>query len=248
MALRSRRPEGAVDPALSLPDELVDYETSDLERTSYVMAIAHLYRGELARANAWRLRLDQTTNWAVFTTASALGFAFGNPDATHLSLPFADVLIAVLLLLEARRFRFFDVWRSRLRLIETNFYAPILERRLASPDREWSKKVAQDLNQPHFHLTQMQAVRLRLARNYLPIFGVLLFAWLIKISVHPVASDSWADVYARLAIGNLPGWLTLTVVGAFHVGLVIILVLSRVDRRGRDDWGFGEIVEEEEVI
>ena len=36
---------------------------------SNLTVLAHLYRGELYRANSWRMRLDNTTNWAVITTA-----------------------------------------------------------------------------------------------------------------------------------------------------------------------------------
>ena len=55
----------------------IDYESTPLSRGEYITAVVHLYRGELHRANAWRLRLDNTTNWAVLTTAGLLTFSFG---------------------------------------------------------------------------------------------------------------------------------------------------------------------------
>ena len=51
----------------------VDYESTPLTRSEYIAAIVHLYRGELYRANSWRIRLDNTTNWAILT-AAGLGF------------------------------------------------------------------------------------------------------------------------------------------------------------------------------
>lgn len=211
------------------------------------MAIVHLYRGEVSRANTWRNRLDQTTHWAILTTASALGFAFGSPSAPHFSLQFANLLLFILLGLEARRFRFFDVWRARIRKIEANFFAPILERKLDSTDLQWAHRVAKDLMEPHFHLTRLQALRLRLIRNYVAIFAVVLLAWLIKIEMHPVPAYSLAELYARCDVGIVPAWVVLSLIAAFYLMLVVILVAGRARQRstGEDNWDMGEIVHEE---
>jgi len=235
------------DPNPPPPPERVDYESTELERGSYIASIVHLYRGEVARANTWRTRLDQTTNWAVFATASALGFAFGDADASHFSLQFANILLFILLAFEARRFRFFDVWRARIRKIETNFFAPILERELHSPEAGWAAQVAADLSEPHFHVTRMQALRLRLVRNYLPIFGLVFVAWLIKLDIHPTTTSSVHELYERCAVGSLPGWVTLTGIGTFYTILAVILLAGRSTRRhkGQDNWDIGEIVAEE---
>ncbi len=227
------------------PTRRVDYETDNLDRNNYIAAIIHLYRGEVSRANAWRMRLDQTTNWAVLTTASALGFAFGRVDASHFSLQFANLLLLVLLTLEARRFRFFDVWRSRIRMIETNFFGPILLRHLHSPESDWGALVAADLNEPHFHVTKLQALRLRLVRNYLPIFGVILLGWVIKLVIHPWATSDILELYQRCALGPVGPAASLGVIAAFYVMLAVILVVGHTERQGRDNWGIGELVQEE---
>ncbi len=218
----------------------VDYESSPLERNAYVTAVIHLYRGEISRANTWRQRLDQTTNWAVFTTATALGFAFNTPEHTHFALIFANLLLIILLFLEARRFRFFDVWRSRIRKIETNFFAPILERDLDSPQSHWGRLIAADLDEPRFHLSFLQAVRLRLVKNYLPIFGVVLFAWTIKLATHPTPARSWEDCLARLEYDPIPAWFVVSGLGLFYLALVCVALFCRVDTRHRDDWDIGE--------
>ncbi len=227
----------------------VDYESESLERSTYVMAVVHMYRGEVARANAWRMRLDQTTNWAIFVTASALGFAFNNKDASHFSLQFANVLLFFLLTFEARRFRFFDVWRARVRKVETNFFAPILRRNLSSPESDWARQVATDLDEPHFHLTRLQAMRSRLVRNYLPIFGVVFVAWLIKLDIHPVPTTSFDELYERCAVGMFPSWATLGLMGAFYLALLNILLFGRphARRAGLDNWDIGEIIGEESL-
>jgi len=226
---------------------LVDYETESLERGSYITAIVHLYRGEVARANSWRMRLDQTTNWAVFVTASALGFAFGSQEAAHFSLQFANLLLFILLWFEARRFRFFDVWRARVRMIEKNFFAPILRRDLQSPESDWALLVATDLAEPHFHVTRLQALRLRLVRNYLPIYGIMLVAWLIKLDIHPQPATSLHEFYQRMALGALPPWISLSIVASFYLLLLVVSFLGRARRRGRgpDNWDIVELVKEE---
>lgn len=220
-----------------------DYESTALERSSYITALVHLYRGEMSRANTWRSRLDQTTHWAIMVLALALPFSFGQ-FGHHAALLFTHLLILILLMLESRRFRFYDVWRSRIRKIENNFFGPILERRLQSPESDWMLLVARDLAEPHFHLTRLQAMRVRLARNYVPIYAVLILAWFVKIVVEPQPAEHLSELYGRCAIGHIPGWVTLAAVGAFYTALLLVLVLARTDREGRDNWDIGETVEE----
>jgi uncharacterized membrane protein len=89
-------------------------------------ALAHLYRGEVYRSTVWRTRLDHTTNWAVVTLGIALSIAFSSKDASPLPLVLVGILIFAFLGFEARRYRYFNVWRARARWIETHFYAPML--------------------------------------------------------------------------------------------------------------------------
>ena len=87
-------------------------------------AIAHLYRGEVYRSTIWRTRLDNTTNWAIVTMGIALSTTFSSPEASPLPLLLVGLLLAVFLGMEARRYRYFNVWRARARWLEMNFYAP----------------------------------------------------------------------------------------------------------------------------
>jgi uncharacterized membrane protein len=129
-------------------------------------------------------------------------------------------------------------------LSENNFFGPILERRLQSPEDDWMLLVARDLAEPHFHLTRLQAMRLRLARNYVPIFAVLIVAWFVKLVVDPRPAEHMSELYSRCAIGHIPGWVTLTAVATFYSGLLLVLVFARTEREGRDNWDIGETVEE----
>jgi len=87
-------------------------------------ALAHLYRGEVYRSTMWRTRLDATTNWAVLTLGIALSVTFSTQNASPLPLLLAGILCIVFLIFEARRYRYFNVWRARARWMEKNFYAP----------------------------------------------------------------------------------------------------------------------------
>jgi uncharacterized membrane protein len=218
----------------------VDYESQPLERSSYVTAIIHLYRGEIARANTWRRRLDQTTNWAIFGMATTLGFAFNDPEHSHVAVQFANLLLFLFLFIEARRFRFFDVWRARIRKMEINFFGPILQRQMESPDIDWGSIIAKDLNEPRFHLTMMQAVRLRLIKNYLALFALVFLAWVSKVYIHPVPAVTWADFMGRLQLGALPPWACLLPIAILYASLAAIVLCFRVAPGHRDDWGIGE--------
>jgi len=206
-----------------------DFEGQPLLRGEYITAMAHLYRGELQRSLSWRLRLDTTTNWAIFTTAGILSFAFNSPEyaaQTLLAGMYANLLF---LILEAQRFRFFDVFHSRLRMIEENFYGPLLRRDLASPMVDWGARVADDLFTPHFHLSLRQAIRQRLGRVYTPLFVALIVGWvLVVVLKRRAAGEDWFQI---LAIGRVPGWVpALLVLGLFVFLMVCVLTAPPVPR------------------
>ena len=76
-------------------------------------AVAHLYRGEVYRSTIWRTRLDNTTNWSVVTLGVALSITFSNATASPVPLLLVGFLVLFFLVLEARRYRYFNVWRAR---------------------------------------------------------------------------------------------------------------------------------------
>jgi uncharacterized membrane protein len=200
------------------------FEDYPLTRSEYISAMVHFYRGERSRADAWRSRLDPTTNWAVVTTGGMLSFAFSNPENSHVTLLLANLLVTVFLGIEARRFRYFDVWRARVRMLEENFYIPIIRRNLVSPRQDWRERVADDLDRPTFKLTFLQAIAIRLRYNYIWIFLVILLTWLAKIHLHPTPATTPGEAFERLQIGPFSGWAMLALVVTFYgiaVGLAI---------------------------
>lgn len=223
-----------------------DFEQAPLTRPEYIAAMVHLYRGEMHRALTWRQRLDTSTNWAIVTTGALLSFLFADSShETHIVAVLAILLSFFMLCYEARRFRYFDVWRSRVRKLEENFYAPLLRRDLTSPIENWGFLVAEDLTTPRFKISYITALRARLIRNYIPIFGVLYGAWVVKLVLHPnaaVAKDaaghaaSILDVFSHLNVGPIPSALTLAVPTGLFLFLVYVGIFGKAQRSKGAEW------------
>ena len=81
--------------------------------SEFITAMAHYHRAEIARMAGWRDRIDRTTNWAITGVAAMLSLSLSTATAHHGILIFGMVLVMLLLLIEARRYRFFDVYRAR---------------------------------------------------------------------------------------------------------------------------------------
>ncbi len=172
-------------------------------------AIAHLYRGEVYRSTIWRTRLDTTTNWAVVTLGIALSIAFSSPEASPLPLVLVGVLIIFFLMLEARRYRYFNVWRARARWIETHFYAPMLHDGDLHMEEGWQKTLADDYWKPNYHISLFAALGRRVRRNYLWILLIQTLAYVGKLAVHPSPVPSLAEFTRRADVGPVPGWVML---------------------------------------
>ncbi|MDX1624673.1 MAG: DUF2270 domain-containing protein [Gemmatimonadota bacterium] len=203
------------------------FEEFPLTREEYISAMTHFYRGELGRADAWRSRLDPTTNWAVVTAGGMLSIAFTTPEHSHVTLLLAVVLITVFLGFEARRFRYYDVWRSRVRMMEENFFIPILRRNLVSPREDWRDYVAEDLDRPTFKMTLLEAVGMRLWNNYLWIYFAVLLAWIVKLHLHPDRATSPGQLVERAEVGPLGGEVMLGLVILFYLAAVWLALGER---------------------
>ena len=81
----------------------------------YVNAMSHFYRGEMGRIMIWRQRLDVTTNWAITSSTAIITIAFSTREVPHIIFFFNLAIVSVLLWIEARRYRFYDAFRARIR-------------------------------------------------------------------------------------------------------------------------------------
>lgn len=184
-------------------------------------AMTHLYRGEVQRSNTWRTRLDSTTNWAVVTTAATLTFAFGAPSNPHVMIILTTILVTVFLFIESRRYRYYELWTSRVRLMEMDFFAAMLVPPYR-PDEDWAKNLAGSLLRPEFPISDLEAIGRRFRRNYLVIFVTLALAWIVKVMIHPTPAHSWQGFTRHADVGPFPGELVIVAGGLFYLTIFAI--------------------------
>ncbi|WP_277556107.1 DUF2270 domain-containing protein [Halobaculum limi] len=193
-------------------------------------AFAHLYRGELHRMKLWRERLDRTTNWAVILLAAVLTWAFTSTSNPHYVILVGNLAVGLFLVIEARRYRAYDVWRSRVRTIQQHVWARGLDPERPLTDANWRRDLAEDYDQPTLKITAEEAIAHRLRRVYLPLFAILNGAWVLRVTAF--TAEPWP---ASAAIGMIPG---LVVAGAVGVAM---LAASVVALRPRTWYSTGEL-------
>jgi uncharacterized membrane protein len=188
-------------------------------------AIAHLYRAEVYRSTIWRTRLDNTTNWSIVTMGIALSTTFSSRDASPVPLLLVGLLLGMFLSLEARRYRYFNVWRARARWMEEKFYAPMLIGGQKYHDENWQAVLARDYQRPQHHISFLHAAGRRLRRSYVWIFAIQVIAYYGKLAIHPTHVTSFGEFVDRAAVGPIPGSVLL-VLGIFYNLGWIALTLS----------------------
>ncbi|MFC4551069.1 MULTISPECIES: DUF2270 domain-containing protein [Halorussus] len=182
-------------------------------------SMAHLYRGEIHRMKLWRERLDRTTNWAVIMLAAILTWAFSSETNPHYVLLAGGVVLSTFLGIEARRYRGYDIWRSRVRILQKNVFAYGLDPSQGLEDVDWRTHLSGSYRQPRLKITRMEAIAHRLRRVYLPLLTVLLGAWVVR-------TTAFADVPwpASAAIGRIPGVIIITIV-LLSYGVLLLIAL-----------------------
>lgn len=190
-----------------------------------VAVLTHFYRGELGRMAGWRDRIDLTSNWAITVVAAMLSLSLSTATVHHSVVIFSMLVVLLLLWIEARRYRFYDVYRDRVRLLERHYLAPVLEH--GDTLETWRTEMAESLRHPRFNIGKLAAMAHRLRRNYAWMFVILFLAWLLKIStplLQPAGTfANWREpiesLVAGASAGPLPGWIVIVLV----VGLYIFL-------------------------
>ncbi|HLF00930.1 MAG TPA: DUF2270 domain-containing protein [Anaerolineales bacterium] len=210
----------------SRPSEAVwTFRGYQMRPAEFNTAMVHFYRGEIQRANTWRNRLDTTTNWAVVATGAAISFALSNP-ANHYGVIILNTLLVTLFLwIEARRYRYYELWAYRVRLMETDFFGSMLVPPFA-PSPDWAESLADSLLKPEFPISMWEAFGRRFRRNYMYIFLILAAAWALKNFIHPVPAVSLDEFYSRAAIGPIPGGVVLAVGLIYNGALFAIGLLT----------------------
>lgn len=188
------------------------------DRSDFLSLMGHAYRGELGRTTSWRTRIDRTTNWAVVLTATLLTWAFSSDSRPHYILLLGLVMVSVFLGIEARRYRIYDIWRSRVRLLEENVLANALDADGVEQSK-WRELLSKDLREPTIKTPPLEAVSRRLRRIYLPLISVLVGAWIVRLTVFATRSTGPVGT-AR--IGILSGETVVTIVGISYASALVI--------------------------
>jgi uncharacterized membrane protein len=213
--------------------------------SEFITLLAHYYRAEIARMAGWRDRIDRTTNWAITVAGAMVSISLSTPTAHHGVVVFAMLLVTLLLVIESRRYRFFDVYRARVRSLERHYFAQIFSPEL-EVEEQWTRSLGDDLRRPIFLMSFRQAIARRLRRNYCWMFLMLLLAWLLKITsakLQPGAGQaemgfSFSDWVGNAAIGPLPGWIVLPAVALFY-GWLLWAALHTY--KGEGELAYGEV-------
>ena len=205
-------------------------------------ALVHNYRAENARMSGWRDRLDRTSNWASTVTAALLSVSLSTPTAHHGVLVFAMLLVALLLYVEARRYRFYDVYRMRVRQFERHYFGQLFAGTGAAGQEPWLKALSEDLRHPHFRIDLVTAIMRRLRRSYAWMFAILLLAWVLKIASPKLQEGTTADTARPIttiidgaALGPLPGWFVGLLTVLFFGAMVFALLARRHTRSDEDE-------------
>lgn len=201
------------------------------ESTGLGSVMAHAYRGEMSRVTMWRGRLDQTTTWAVTVIAALLTWAFSAADNPHYLLLIGVVVVAVFVGVEARRYRDYDVYRSRVRLLQQNLLANALDPSRGVELRDWRRELGEDYRRPALKVSLGEALANRLRRVYLPLFGILLAAWVFRITAFAPQRD-WITA---AGVGAIPGSAVVGTVALFYAGVTAVALWPR-ERRAKGEF------------
>src|SRR5918993_1082702 len=201
--------------------------------TECINILVHYHRAEVGRMAGWRDRIDRTTNWSITVVGAMLSVSLSTPSAHHGVVLFAMLLVFLLLSIESRRYRFFDVYRGRVRRLERNYYGPLFSPSIEIKE-DWAHALGEDLRRPSFVISRREAMSRRLRRNYGWMFLILLLAWLLKITSAKLQPDSGlaefplsAGEWLRNAsVGPLPGWLIIVAVASFYGWLLYATLRS----------------------
>jgi uncharacterized membrane protein len=189
-----------------------DFPSPSLSDPCYVNAMVHFYRGELGRIMIWRQRLDVTTTWAITSSTTIITVAFSVREIPHIVFFFNLAIVWIMLWIESRRYRFYDAFRGRVRMLESHFLVPMISQTPKLLDGQWRRLVCEDLILPSFKIGRLEAMGRRLKRNYIFIIAIIMVAWTLKVVIHakePI--QSFGDFYRALAVHELPAWVAAVI-------------------------------------
>jgi uncharacterized membrane protein len=225
MAVKSTKAKENPKPEEPIEEPVWTYRGYKLKSGEFVTAMVHFFRAEIQRANVWRQRLDTTTNWAVVATGATLSIAFSQPSVHHGIIILNTLLVMWFLFIEARRYRYYELWSYRVRLMETDFYAAMLVPPF-HPSPEWAESLAENLLAPSFPISMWEAFGRRLRRNYFWILLILYASWVAKIWLFPKPALSLDEFISRSSVGPVSGEIMIVLGFVLYTSLALIAVAT----------------------
>jgi uncharacterized membrane protein len=197
------------------------------ESTGLGSVAAHLYRGEMERMVEWRDRLDTTTNWAVTVMSAIVAYAFSG-EVSHAVILAGLLMGTVFLFIEARRFRDYDIWRSRVRVLQENLFANALDPSQGVEHDAWRAELSRDYREPERKISYRGAFSHRLRRVYLPLITAMLVGWVF----HVWAFNPDETFLEGASLPGISGTLVTAAVGLYYVILLVFAVPLSAKERG----------------
>lgn len=199
--------------------------------------LTHFYRGEVQRATEWRKRLDMTTNWSIIAMTVTFSWAFRSMEAaleSHIVFLLTTFTVLLLLSIEARRYRYYDAFRTRVRMLEVHLLTPSLNPELDIVQGDWREVLSNDLLMPSYKISFFEAVAERLRKNYVWIFLGLLLGWVLRIYTGARRGEdeylSLHEFYEACGYGVIPPSLVLSAYLAFWLFLATVALLTWKNR------------------
>jgi len=210
-------------PTDKAPEPVWHYRGYNLRASEFTTAMVHYYRAEIQRSNAWRARLDATTNWAVIAAGAAISFALSGPPITMASSSSTRCSSRCSCGSKRGAIATMSCGAIARACWKPIFFAAMLVPPF-EPNPEWGESLAQSLLQPEFSISMWEAFGRRFRRNYMWIFLVLAFAWALKSFLHPVPATTVQEFIARSALGSISGEVMIAL-GVLYNGVLFLIGL-----------------------
>ncbi|MEO0416139.1 MAG: DUF2270 domain-containing protein [Verrucomicrobiota bacterium] len=199
--------------------------------------MAHFYRGELGRMTAWRERFDRTTHWAIIATTGIITFAWTNQETSHFFFLLANAMLYLLLTIEARRYRFYDAYRGRVRILESHFIFPVVTRTPEHPKSKWRRQLGGDLIMPSLKITFFEALSRRFNRNYVWLFFIVLLAWVVITFANAPNIKTFGHFMAAFEKGqSIPSIVLIPIMSVFYAYLIFVGFYGRTKRKASGEF------------
>ncbi|QLG29816.1 DUF2270 domain-containing protein (plasmid) [Halorarum halophilum] len=184
----------------------------------FLSLIPHFYRASVSQATGAQDQLDRTTDWAITLVAALFSIVFASEDMPAYLLLIGLLLLSMFLFFEVRRYRFYGVWRSQVRFVEENVFANVFDPAGVELYPNWREEIGDDLRQPTFKVSYLEALSRRIRRVYALLFVVVGLAWISKITLF-IPEARWTEA---AELPGVPGPVVAAAMGLFYIAVLLV--------------------------